>query len=245
MRRPAQLGRAAAETLGLIDAARKTQPVHLDCYPYTAGSTVIRPDLADGEVEILINWSTPHPEMGGRMLKGIAEDWGVSEPEAAERLMPGGASYFQMHEQEHAHHPGATTAAWSAPTACRTTPCRTRACGAPSRACWAGMPRELNLLKLETAVHKMTGLAADTFALGDRGRIAVGLKADITVFDATTIIDRSTYESPVQIADGITHVLVNGVMAWTGKAVTPLRAGRFLRGAGAASLARPKAEVAG
>jgi hypothetical protein len=59
----------AAETLGLIDAARQTQPIHLDCYPYTAGSTVIRPDLADGEIEILINWSTPHPEMAGRTLK--------------------------------------------------------------------------------------------------------------------------------------------------------------------------------
>src|SRR5882724_13288404 len=90
----------AAETLGLIDAARNTQPVHLDCYPYTAGSTVIRPDLADGEVEILINWSTPFPEMAGRTLKVIAKEWGTTEANAAERLMPGGASYFQMHDQD-------------------------------------------------------------------------------------------------------------------------------------------------
>src|ERR1700730_4709846 len=55
----------AAETLGLIDAARQTLPVHLDCYPYTAGSTVLRPDLADGEVEIMINWSTPYAELAG------------------------------------------------------------------------------------------------------------------------------------------------------------------------------------
>jgi N-acyl-D-amino-acid deacylase len=78
----------AAETLGLIDAARQTQPIHLDCYPYTAGSTVIRPDLADGEIEILINWSTPHPEMAGRTLKSIAEEWGITQTDAAERLMP-------------------------------------------------------------------------------------------------------------------------------------------------------------
>src|SRR5882724_10401566 len=90
----------AAETLGLIDAASNTQPVHLDCYPYTAGSTVIRPDLADGEVEILINWSTPFPEMAGRTLKVIAKEWGTTEANAAERLMPGGASYFQMHDQD-------------------------------------------------------------------------------------------------------------------------------------------------
>jgi N-acyl-D-amino-acid deacylase len=90
----------AVETLGLIDQTRQRQPVYLDCYPYTAGSTIIRPDLADGEVEILINWSEPHPEMGGRTLKSIAHDWGVSEPEAAERLQPGGASYFQMAERD-------------------------------------------------------------------------------------------------------------------------------------------------
>src|SRR3984893_3915544 len=69
----------AAESLSMIDATRQTQPVHLDCYPYTAGSTIIRPDLADGEVEILINWSTPYPEMAGRSLKAIAEDWGCTE----------------------------------------------------------------------------------------------------------------------------------------------------------------------
>jgi N-acyl-D-amino-acid deacylase len=66
----------AAETLGLIDTARAAQPVYLDCYPYTAGSTVIRPDLADGEVEILINWSTPFPQLAGRTLKSIAAEGG-------------------------------------------------------------------------------------------------------------------------------------------------------------------------
>ncbi len=69
----------ATELLGLIDATRQAQPVHLDCYPYTAGSTVISSGLADGEVEILINWSTPHPEVAGRTLKSIAEEWGMTE----------------------------------------------------------------------------------------------------------------------------------------------------------------------
>jgi N-acyl-D-amino-acid deacylase len=89
--------------------------------------------------------------------------------------------------------------------------------------------RDLNLLSLETAVHKMTGLAAQTFALPNRGRIAVGMSADVTVFDPQTIIDRATYEAPTQLSDGIVHVFVNGSLAWTQNAATPERHGRFLR----------------
>ncbi len=218
----------SAETLGLIDKTRRTQPVHLDCYPYTAGSTVIRPDLADGEVDILINWSLPHPEMGGRTLKAIAEEWGTSQAEAAARLMPGGASYFQMHEDD-------MRAILSHET------CMVGSDGLPHDSLphprlWGTFPRvlgryarDLGVVTLETAVHKMTGMTASTFNLADRGRIAPGLKADITVFDAASVIDRSTYEAPVQMAEGIAHVFVNGAPAWSDKRATPQRAGRFLR----------------
>jgi N-acyl-D-amino-acid deacylase len=217
----------AAETLGLIDAARQTQPVHLDCYPYTAGSTVIRPDLADGEVEILINWSTPYPEMAGRTLKSIAAEWGMTETGTAERLMPGGASYFQMHEQdvrEILMHPCCMVGSDGLPHD-----------SLPHPRLWGTFPRvlgryarDLNVISLETAVHKMTGLPASTFALAERGLIAVGMKADITVFDPKTIIDRATYDAPAQMAEGVMHVFVNGNLAWTQKAPTPARSGRFL-----------------
>lgn len=217
----------AAETLDFIDAARRNQPIHLDCYPYTAGSTVIRPDLADGEVEILINWSTPHPEMGGRTLKSIAEEWGLSEADAAERLMPGGASYFQMHEQDMRR-------------IMQHQCCMIGSDGLPHDflphpRLWGTFPRvlgryarDLKVISLEAAVHKMTGLTAATFSLPDRGRIAVGMKADITVFDPETIIDCATYDAPAQRAEGVVHVFVNGAPAWTEQATTPARNGRFL-----------------
>ncbi|MET3666143.1 D-aminoacylase [Caulobacter sp. 1776] len=218
----------AAETLGLIDQARQRQPVHLDCYPYTAGSTIIRPDLADGEVEILINWSEPHPEMGGRTLKSIAEDWAVSEPEAAERLQPGGASYFQMAESDMRailSHPCCMIGSDGLPHDTLPHP---RLWGAFPRVL-GHYARDLRLLSLEAAVRKMTGLAAETFRLKDRGRIAVGMKADVTVFDADAILDRATYEAPTQPAAGIAHVFVNGLLAWTEGGPTAGRAGRFLR----------------
>jgi N-acyl-D-amino-acid deacylase len=218
----------AAETLGLIDEARTRQPVHLDCYPYTAGSTIIRPDLADGEVEILINWSEPHPEMAGRTLAAIAHDWNLTQAQAAERLMPGGASYFQMAEADMRailSHDGCMVGSDGLPHDRR-----------PHPRLWGTFPRVLGhyardekLISLEAAVHKMTGLAADTFGLQGRGRIAPGLKADITVFDAETIIDESTYEAPTRPAKGIAHVLVNGHLSWSHGAPVGSRAGRFLR----------------
>jgi N-acyl-D-amino-acid deacylase len=218
----------AGETLSLIDTARQTQPVHLDCYPYTAGSTVIRPDLADGKVEILINWSTPRPEMAGRTLKSIAQEWGTTESEAAERLMPGGASYFQMHEQdmrEILRHPCCMVGSDGLPHD-----------SLPHPRLWGTFPRvlgryarDLNVMSLEAAVHKMTGLPAATFGLAKRGVIAVGMKADMTIFDPGTIIDRATFEDPTQLAEGIVHVFVNGSLAWTQSAVTPKRSGRLLQ----------------
>jgi N-acyl-D-amino-acid deacylase len=217
----------AAETLGLIDDARRRQPVHLDCYPYTAGSTIIRPDLADGEVEILVNWSEPYPEMAGRTLASIAQDWGLSQAGAAERLMPGGASYFQMAEADMRailSHPCCMVGSDGLPHDKR-----------PHPRLWGAFPRVLGhyardqkLLSLEAAVHKMTGLAADTFGLAGRGRIAVGMTADITVFNSDTIIDEATYETPTRQATGIEHVVVNGRLSWSRGAPVGPRSGRFL-----------------
>ncbi len=46
--------------------------------------------------------------------------------------------------------------------------------------------------------------------LTDRGRIQVGLAADITVFDPNTIIDHATFVEPHKYAEGVSYVIVNG-----------------------------------
>src|SRR5262249_8558647 len=66
------------------------------------------------------------------------------------------------------------------------------------------------LFPLPQAVRKMTSLAAARAALHDRGRLAVGMKADIVVFNPAAIADTSTYEDPHHFAVGIRHVVVNG-----------------------------------
>lgn len=224
---PANWGRST-ETLALIDRARLTRPVLMDCYPYTAGSTILRPDLADGEVDILLNWSEPYPEMAGRTLRVIAANWSCSEPEAATRLAPGGASYFQMHEDD--------VRAILAHEACMIGSDGLPSDPLPHPRLWGTFPRVLGhyardnaLMPLATAVHRMTALSAATFNLGDRGVLRVGAMADVTVFNAEQITDLATYEQPLQAAQGIEHVFVGGTLSWTGGAATGSRQGRFVR----------------
>ncbi len=73
--------------------------------------------------------------------------------------------------------------------------------------------RERRALTLAQAIHKMSALPASRVGLRDRGRLAVGLPADVVVFDAATVADRATYEAPFQYPVGIDAVLVNGRVA--------------------------------
>jgi N-acyl-D-amino-acid deacylase len=92
--------------------------------------------------------------------------------------------------------------------------------------------RQDSVISLEFAIRKMTSLAAQRVGIDDRGLLKAGMFADITVFDPTTIIDRSTYEQPSQIATGVSYVFVNGVAVIDGGQVTKALPGRALRGPG-------------
>jgi len=70
--------------------------------------------------------------------------------------------------------------------------------------------RDLGLLPLEEAIRRITSVPARRYGLGDRGRIAEGMAADIVVFDPAAIRDRATYDQPRLLAEGVRHVLVNG-----------------------------------
>jgi N-acyl-D-amino-acid deacylase len=70
--------------------------------------------------------------------------------------------------------------------------------------------REQGLLTLEAAVHKMSGLAAETFQLKGHGRIAEGARANLVVFDPDRVKDRATFEDSKQYPVGIEHVIVGG-----------------------------------
>ncbi len=89
--------------------------------------------------------------------------------------------------------------------------------------------RERGLLRVEDAVRKMTSLNAAKLGLADRGLLRPGQYADVTVFDPSRVVDRSTYLEPFAYPEGIAYVLVNGQVALDGGRPTGVRAGRALR----------------
>jgi N-acyl-D-amino-acid deacylase len=85
------------------------------------------------------------------------------------------------------------------------------------------------VVPLEEMIRKMTSSPASRMGLADRGRVVVGMKADIVVFDKEEICDTATFENPSQYAKGITHVFVNGVLTIRDGEHTGERAGSVLR----------------
>ena len=92
--------------------------------------------------------------------------------------------------------------------------------------------RELKVLSLPEAVKKMSSMNADKLGIKDRGRLAEGMWADITIFDANRVSDRATFENPHQYPIGISYVIVNGVVTIESDRHTGALAGRVIYGPG-------------
>jgi len=92
-------------------------------------------------------------------------------------------------------------------------------------------------LSLMDAIRKMTLMPAQRLesrvpAMRQKGRLRVGADADITIFDASRVLDRSTYREPSLSPVGIQHVIVNGVsVVANGQAVEGVAPGKAVRGA--------------
>ena len=89
--------------------------------------------------------------------------------------------------------------------------------------------REAGLLALPAAIGKLSTMPARRLGLLDRGVIAPGAVADVVAFDLAGLQDAPTFEDPCHHPAGVEHVLVNGVQAVAGGALTGLRGGRVLR----------------
>ena len=90
--------------------------------------------------------------------------------------------------------------------------------------------RELDLLPLELAIHKMTGATARALKLADRGLLRPGYRADIAIFDPADFRDRATYADPHQYPSGArTTVIVNGTIVVENATHTGALPGKVLR----------------
>jgi N-acyl-D-aspartate/D-glutamate deacylase len=99
--------------------------------------------------------------------------------------------------------------------------------------------RERQAITLEEAVRRMTSDPADFFGIRDRGRLAAGLAADVTIFDPATVGSggrpERRHDLPggakrmVMRSQGVEFTLVNGEVAWERGALTGAANGQVLR----------------
>jgi dihydroorotase/N-acyl-D-amino-acid deacylase len=104
---------------------------------------------------------------------------------------------------------------------------------------WGSFPRVLGkyvreekIMSLEEAIRRFTSRPAARVGITDRGLLKPGFKADITIFNPDTVIDRSTFEDPTRYSQGIEHVFVNGKAVVSGGKITAERPGEPVRGPG-------------
>ncbi len=240
----------AKQAVALIDRARaKGQDVTADCYPYEAWHSnleVLVPNkqyqdpasvaraLADvgGASHVTITACKAHPEYAGKNLEEIAKAQGTTPVALYSRLVQEGGADIIGHSMKTEDVEVFYVQPWvmvASDGGIATD--HPRGAGTFARVL-GRFVRQRHLLTLEEAVRKMTSLPASRMKLSDRGRIAPSFKADLVVFDPETVIDRSTFEEPRRLSEGISLVLVNGEAVWSDGKTTGARPGRVLRGSG-------------
>ena len=236
----------AAEVVRMIEDARgRGVDVTADCYPYLAWHSnlkVLVPNkrwddpvsvgeaLADvgGGKNIQISRLPSRPDYEGKRLDAIAAAEGISEADLYMRIVKDEDAGVIGHTMVEADMRTFFEQPWVMVSSDGGIGMRhPRGAGTFPRVL-GRFVREGGWLTLADAVRRMTALPAARLRLGDRGRLAVGMKADLVLFDDGLVIDRSTFERPDRRALGIHTVFVNGQPVWTGNGTTNLRPGEPL-----------------
>lgn len=175
------------------------------------------------------------PELGNRSIAAfMAEYGGVTIGEAVMRVLAAhaGSVVAVMHigsEDDLAHFIADPYVAFSSDGGVTESPnTHPRHYGSYPRVLGRYV-RDRGLLTWEEAIRKMTGLPATMVGMVDRGYLAEGMAADVTVFDPKTISDRATFENPKQYSTGVRWVFVNGELALADGEPTRAGAGQALR----------------
>ncbi len=203
--------------------------VTTECYPYTAGSTALQSTIFDP------GWQ----ENMGITYKDV--QWtGTGERLTAETFdkyrKQGGVVVIFSIPEEAARAAVADPMVMIASDGMPITGAKIHPRGQATFSRVLGhYVREEKALDLMTALRKMTLMPAQRLEkrapmFKDKGRIRVGADADITIFDPARVIDKATFDEPLQYSEGIPFVLVNGVIVVKdGQLVDGVRPGRAAR----------------
>src|SRR5713101_759781 len=218
------------ELIAMVKGAQKRGlNVTTECYPYTAGSTYLQSAVFDPgwqeKLEISfhdLQWADTGERLTAETFEKYRKKGGIvvihSIPEEAARTAVA--------------NPMVMIASDGMPiTGAKVHP---RGQGTYSRVL-GHYVREEKALDLMAALKKMTLMPAQRLEkrapiFKGKGRVRVGADADLTVFDPNRILDKATFEEPLQPSDGIQFVFVNGVaVVKDGKLVDGVLPGRAAR----------------
>ncbi|MGE8642728.1 MAG: amidohydrolase family protein, partial [Achromobacter sp.] len=167
------------------------------------------------------------PAATGRDFSEVMQELGLDDEAAVARLAPAGAIYFLMDPADVNRiftHPLTMVGSDGLPFDPHPHP---RQWGTFTNVLRT-MVREQQLLSLEAAIHKMTGLAAGQYGVAERGLLREGYHADLVLFDPATVTDVATFSAPIQASQGIHAVWVNGKPVWDGERTSAERPGQVL-----------------
>jgi hypothetical protein len=222
-------GKATPKLLAIIAEARARKlDVTTECYPYIAGMTDIKSAIFnEGWQEVFgidygdLQWAAT----GERLTKESFERY---------RKTGGMVAVFSMTEEIVETAVGSPLTMIASDGILNNGKGHPRTAGTYTRVLGRYV-RERGALSLIEAVRKMTLMPAQRIehrvpAMKNKGRIRVGADADLVVFDAVRVLDKSTYEQPAQYAEGVKYVLVNGVViVQNGELQTGANPGRAVR----------------
>jgi dihydroorotase len=214
--------RYTPQLISMVEGAQERKlDVTTECYPYTAASTFLQSAIFDPgwqqnlEIDYKdLQWA----ETGERLTADTFEEY----------RKQGGIVVIHVIPEEAARTAVANPMVMIASDGMPLSGAKVHPRGQGTFSRVLGhYVREEKALDLMTALKKMTLMPAQRLekhapVFKDKGRIRVGADADITVFDPNTVIDKATYEEPLQYSEGIRFVLVNGVPV--------LKDGQFVEG---------------
>jgi len=237
----------SAEAIALIEAARaRGQDITADEYPYTAWAstiTVLVPSRkhddrsevergiasVGGADKVLITSCAAHPDYEGKTLAEIAAMKNISPIDVYIQIVKDGGAGVVCNSMSEDDVRAFYQRPWVMVASDGGIGSRhPRGTGTFTRVL-GRFVRENKWSSLEDAIRKMTSMPAKRLGLKDRGFIKKGMKADLVLFDAATVIDNATFAEPQKISVGIRSVYVNGTRVWDGSKVTGVMPGMILK----------------
>lgn len=200
--------------------------VMADQYPYARGSTMLHQIVSAGAFRgpstfghltgdlVTVAASPRHPEWEGQTIADISATMGLGDAETADAIVAKeGERCAVITASQSEDNIGLVLACDFVMIGSDGIPTGSR----PHPRLHHTFPRVLGeyardrgVIDMVRAVQKMTSMPADRLGLSNRGRVSVGAKADLVLFDPGAIRDTGTYENPTTVPAGIHGTWVNG-----------------------------------